>query len=496
MNILQIHNRYEKSNIKKVFKQYQLESILWGLWQLEDILNPIQKAYTTTVAIEFSEPGKYDDIIKPLERSILLYLIELATSFCLKIGEEGENFSNGTHDIFYYVFNLMANQFSVSYNSFGDYARALILYKIIPNEIGHEKLEYFLAHEFENDKGYSIEEYLQVCFIAFAAIKANGRFADDYFIKASIVMKTPDFKVMNAILSDISASAFHYRRERKRINSLDSFKYHPLLMYPLIKPWSHIPKNEKRKRYLSPLPNLIAHKAHFGIYHHFLTKHKTKFTTFFGKEIFERYIKKTLINCCNEDDLKDEDKIKKDLKIPNRVSIPDFLVISDEKGIIVECKAAVLPLSVYTTGNLDDFRTTVNKIYTGVNQAADFEEYALSNEIYGVIEWIRLVITYEHLWGVNSTVFSEILISDFKKEREAINFRERFKKTVLLSASQLDTIQPHISKIEPLYSIIKRILNSSFNEVINDLVNKTGRSFGDSYLAKYSDKLINSLVRR
>ena len=84
--------------------------------------------------------------------------------------------------------------------------------------------------------------------VAYAAIASNGKFSDDYFIAGSEKLtKMPDFEKINNILSDISASALHYRRERKIINSSGSFKYHPILMYPLIKPWSNYrPQNGLR----------------------------------------------------------------------------------------------------------------------------------------------------------------------------------------------------------------------------------------------------------
>lgn len=486
--------KHNKSSVKVIFKQYQLESILWGLWQLKDGLNPIEIAYTTSVAIEFTEPGRYDNTIKHLEKSVLMNLVKLATDFCLNISGNVKKLSDETHDIFYTIFNLMANQFSVSSSYYGDFARALLLYKIIPNEIETKKFEHTLTHEFKKDKGYSIDDYLLVCFIAFAAINNNGKFSDDYFDKVTTVTKSLDFETMNAILADISASAIHYRRERKKLNSLNSFKYQPLLMYPLIKPWSHIPKHKKGKRYLSPLPDLIGHKANIGIYHHFLSKYKTKFTTFFGKEVFERYVGQALNSCCFGDKFKDEDKITTDYKIASGVSIPDFLLIRENKGIIIECKAAVLPLRVYTEGNMTDFKTTVNKIHTGVCQITSFEKYALDNSLYNVNEWFRLIITYEPLWGINSGILSEILITDFKDEDDALKFRDGFDKVLILSVSQLDTIQTYTSEINSLHSILKEIKNSDFNNVINNLIDKTGRTFKDSYLAKYTEQITKSLV--
>ena len=247
-----------KPNIKEVFKKYHLESILYELWDTKNDLTPAQKAFTATIAIEYSEPGPYQDKIIGLSKSVLLNLAGLATSFCLNNSEEGKRISNESHEIFYLIFNLIANQFSVSNESYGDYARSLLLYKVIPNEIGIDESKYYLPKLFEESKGYSVDEYLKVCFIASAAIKANGKFTDDYVITASEQLtKSPSFDKMNAILSDISASAIHYRRERKRINSSGSFRYHPILMYPLIKPWSNISKYSRRKRYLAPLPHLF-----------------------------------------------------------------------------------------------------------------------------------------------------------------------------------------------------------------------------------------------
>ncbi|MEN8134723.1 MAG: hypothetical protein ABFS18_04200 [Thermodesulfobacteriota bacterium] len=487
-------NRSKRSYIKSVFKQYPLESILWGFWQLKDELNSIEIAYTTSIAIEFSNPGQYCDIIKHLDKSILLKLVNLATSFCLNNGESDEKFSRETNDIFYKIFNLMANQMSVSYRSHGDYSRALLLYEIIPNEIENNKFKHSLSEEFIKDKGYSINEYLQVCFLSLAAINGSGKFADDYLEKAQTVTQSPSFEIMNKILFDISASAIHYRRERKRLNTIDSFKYQPLLMYPLIKPWSHIPKHSRGKRYLSPLPDLIAHKASIGIYHHFLSKYKTKFTRFFGKEIFERYVGKALKNCCHKEEIKDEYAIKRDYEIPEGVKIPDFLCFKENNGIIVECKAAVLPLGVYTNGSMVDFKTTVSKIFKAVSQTANFEKHALSNSFYNVKKWIRLIITYEPLWGINSEILSDILISDFIGEDKVLKFRDGFDKSLVLSVSQLDIIQPQTSETNTLYSILNDIKSSDFNKVINNLVDKTGRTFKDSYLANYTEQITNSLV--
>jgi len=478
-----------KGRIKGEFKKYYLESILFELWDLKDNISLIEKAYTVTIAIEYCDPGPYNDNIIRIEKNILFYLIGLATDFCLNKSEEGNDFSTESNDIFYYLFNLITNQSSVSYESTMDFVRSFLLYEVIPNEI-EDKDRFYFPYLFKKDKGYSIKQYLQTCFVAFAAIRSRGCFSDDYFIKASKIEKLPNFETMNSVLFDISASAIHYRRERKKINSLGLFRYQPILRYPLIKPWSNIPKTDKRKRYLVPLPNLIPHKANLGIYHHFLSKYKSEFTTYFGKEIFERYVKKTIDNCCYDEVALSEDQIRENYKIPDNIKMPDFIIIDNNRGIIVECKAAVLPLPVYVRGDVDDFRTTVKKLYTAVYQIANFEEYALNNSLYGVSEWIRLVVTYEPLWGINTTILSEILISDFMDEEKSDLFKNYFNQTIILSSSQLDFLQPHFSKYNTIFSILKRLKKEPFNEIYKSLIDDTGRSFEDSYLYKYFDHLM------
>ena len=46
-----------KQNIKEAFKKYHLESILYELWKIKGVLTPVQKAFTATIAIEYSEPS-------------------------------------------------------------------------------------------------------------------------------------------------------------------------------------------------------------------------------------------------------------------------------------------------------------------------------------------------------------------------------------------------------------------------------------------------------
>ena len=110
-----------KANVKMEFRKYNLESILYELCQIKDNIHPIERAFAATIAIEFCEPGPYDGKIIRLDNSDLMRLVNIAKSFCLKNSEKGEKFNTSSNDIFYFIFNLIANQFSITYNSEADY---------------------------------------------------------------------------------------------------------------------------------------------------------------------------------------------------------------------------------------------------------------------------------------------------------------------------------------------------------------------------------------
>ena len=94
---------------------------------------------------------------------------------------------------------------------------------------------------------------------------------------------------------------------------------------------------------------------------------------------------------------------------------------------------------------------------------------------------------------MNTTIFSEILIDDFKRSDEATIFKENFDKTVILSVAELDSIQPHVTVNDSIFNILKRLKKNSFNDEIKALFDKTGRSLKDSYLGKYFNQITDNI---
>jgi len=415
---------------------------------------------------------------------VLEFLVKEATSYCVHVGENNKKL--GGDNIFFHVMNLIANQATLSKGGGIDFARSYLIFKEIPEILSKLKPKINILDEFNDDKGYSIDCYLQACFLLMAGMNVNRDLTDEYLSKK---VGNLDFNTINKVLSDISATAVHFKREQRKFNSSRPFVYNLLLHYPIIKPWSHISSKSKGKRYVAPLPDLIGLKAHMGIYYHFLTKHGKNFSDFFGKNLFEKYIEIALKEFRECEIIKNDDDIKKECTIPKKggIKIPDYLIVDDNKGIIIECKAAVLPLSVLINGEKESFNSTFSKIQTALNQVDEFEKYAQKKQLYGVDEWLKVVITYQPLWG--HEILSEFLINEYLTEDLAKDFKSLFRDTLILSAEDLDQLQIHKSGIVSFYELLKEVKKDGFENVLKKLELSTKNSFKDSYLYKYFEKI-------
>ncbi len=63
---------------------------------------------------------------------------------------------------------------------------------------------------------------------------------------------------------------------------------------------------------------------------------------------------------------------------------------------------------------------------------------------------------------------------------------------MILSISELDSIQTYVSEKYSLSDLLGRIKNESFNDVIKSLIDETGKTFGNSWLYKYNHRILGS----
>lgn len=484
--------------VKGEFSKYLLGNILYGLWKYKDEFLSFEIAATTTIAIQYSIPGSFQNLLPHVELHNLNKLVKMATSFVLEKESLQKKYSPIKHDIFYDIFKQMANQFTINRSSYGDFARALMLFKIIPCKLINSGIELLdLPELFQNSKGYSIDDFLSISFIAYAVTGKNGIFTDDYFEVADTKLNIPPKKIRNRILSEISSTPKQYYEEMKKMNqnALSCYNFFPLLMFPIIKPWQSQPKKGYNKRYIAPIPNLIPYKAHFGIYHTFLTRYSTKFTQQFGKYIFEYYVGEILNNMISNEILNNEDEIKELIHYKKGVKIPDWLIIDNTNWIIFECKAARLPLSALTVGGVNAFESTFKKIKNAVIKISEFIDYCNQASDINFTNFSAVIVSYEPLFGFNSTnILSDIISNDYLNKNELLLFKKYLNKIIFLSIQELEIIEPHIFENNRLWDVLIEIKKSSFNDVLKALVKKTNKSYGDSFLSNIDNKFIKKIM--
>lgn len=488
-----------KQQIQRVFSRVRLEDVLYGLWLHRDAYQKrlFEVACTTSIAIECCVPGPNNSAeLKNLDENSIGQLVKAATSFCLGSGTAGLRLNEGNRVILY-LLQQMANQGSFFHDDPGEFARALILFEAIPCE--HKAslgaISFDLPTLFQKKTGYSVRAYLQTCFISFSAFMAHGKLTDEYLVEVERQTEAPTYQVMNQILGDISFSARFYNQKRVCLNGADKYDYHPLLISPLVKPWSNVSQVTFGKRYLAPIPSLIIGKARSGIYHRLLTECGTEFTGFYGKNIFEPYVSRALkrsLSCYEQ--VKEEAEFKNDLNVLSGMDVPDFLVLGEQVGIVVECKAARFPRDVLTKGNLESFRTTFEKLEKAVKQVAEFSGFTADKKAYGITSWSGLIITDEPLTGMSGQGIVDVLAGEFVTKMTKEEFIQQLQKIQILSIGELDMLLVHVSEKIPLDLILKRLQTQPFNEVVSMLREETGRCFEHSHLFPVFEELLEPLV--
>jgi hypothetical protein len=483
------------NKVRTIFEAYSLEKVLYSLWLYRDsyLSMPVQIASTTTISIEFCDTGDHEPTLAPYQKEEIDYLVRVATSFCVNTSSGDRPIKGNSRELFCVLLQTMANQMSFSGdNSGAPFIRAHLLF--VSDQEDHQLKGKTLSNEFLQDHGYSISEYIQTGFLAFAATNSNGMFENTYLRKSEMLFCGPQYDVLLNVLRDISFSSRHYKKKRNELNSDGSFTYHPILMKALIRPWSDIPQKDIRTRYLAPIPRLIGEQIHSGIYHHFLTKYGTRFTTLFGT-IFQDYTETVLSHCIDEDHLITEEKLKAMVKIPFGVSIPDFLIVRDGIGLVIECKAARLPLHVYNRAELPDFESTLKKLRTATTQISTFSEYALKEKLFAVKAWTGVIITYGELWGMKGGLPIEVLSPAFMDSADKEAFVKQIKETAIISIGDLDDIQALMPNNADFIEIIQRCVIEPPSKIINGFPDDERRSFENSHLYPMFESLFSSMTK-
>ena len=203
----------------------------------------------------------------------------------------------------------------------------------------------------------------------------------------------------------------------QEIYKFDQFRFNPLNIFPLIKPskdfsWS------KEKIVLIPIHYLVLKRVTQGLYHDLSKQFEipgekgNKFRIIFGK-VFEKYVGELLKNA--KTPLNGISPFKY-VKSKQTLESADWMILDDNRLILIEVKHNGLYLTSRITGDLISIRNDLSKsVAKGVKQLLKFEDNIKSGKC-PALHYLegkqteRLIVTYDQIYFANSVIDEQVKI--------------------------------------------------------------------------------------
>ena len=493
-----------ESKIKSQLKKTKLGDALNALYlekQQSTKMNPFMIAGLALFITRFCSPSKVSQKIKPYKIKDFRYLIHLSNLYLLSdpitIDEKLEEDFNKQNPVFMRL-RIASSQFPFEPSIFGDFARPFYLYHEIPKQLsGLDNIpEFDFESRFRDITGVSVLDFITIGYILFAASSRHFTFSRSYFKKCrQYGFNLPNDQAIRSILNHMSADKSKlvklYKQRKNQDRRFRAYDFNPLLEYPLIKPCQRkqIAKAEENF-YHAPVPELIASKIGTGIFYQMFNEYGTKFSKYFGF-VFEKYVGIVLENCINSNQLLSESDIRS-FYPQNKGKSPDWIILRDSTAILFECKATRFSLAAKATATEDSIKSSLSQVQKGLKQLYEFIS-ACKNKVpelekfHHCDKFIPIFVSMEPMHLINSSFFREY-INNLLALQNISEFNWK-----ILAINQLEAFQPHLSDEISLEQVLEDLEHKTFNDVLGNLVSKTKKSFGDSFLSSKQDEIFRRL---
>jgi hypothetical protein len=487
-----------ENKIQAAMRQYTLDQLLIALWHLSkthELLknSPFLRAGFAMYAVRFSEAGNGDT--SPMIVKEFSQLVDLAGAVLFEdpIGfdEDAQRRLLEEKDPTV-LFPLLAKQAEMQ-RFFPEqfFARAYWLYARIPPTVSppHSPLPDFEV-SFTSVYGVSPLVFLKICLVAFCRAKGHPDLTLDYFRTAADRMELPRAEYLGVLRDHISAEPSELRlaySKNAQGNPLYSMCYlNPLLRRPLIQPWTRsVSPKELGERLTCPVPELISYRASNGVYYDLMDQYGKPFLDWFGSA-FEAYVGQLLQASVSENCLLTESQLHNGL--PKGIKKPDFVIITGETAVVIECKCFRYTREAYEGGDREAVYKAIKKTVGAFKQTYDIQQLdpsELPEPLASVKQWFSVVVTFGQMHPMQAPVFREIVDRQFQESGvKPQDWR-------ILSIDELESLQPHLSAGVAFHEVLTELRNKLFSKVIEALAVRTGRSFKDSFLWSAFEELCN-----
>jgi hypothetical protein len=485
-----------EQRIIDLIQRYPLDALFIGIRESENKFEPFVRAGISLFAIRFCSVGPKIEKVHTVRQKdldniahlVTLYLLADPITFDQK--ERQEFFSSNP---VFMVLRLIGHQFPFSISTFGLHAQPLMLYEKIPTTLKEKcpKYTFDIQSAFLDLNGFSISDFIDVCFIIHSVAMKNYHFTRAYLEKSREKLNVPDENTVSKILDSIagdpeklSTCYYKFRNDNRKYRMYD---LNPLFLFPVVRPWSHnsrIPYSKDRM--VVPVPNLIAYRMSTGVYYQLFNEYKSDFSDSFGI-VFENYVRWILEETVNEEKIVSEKTIRKNY--PEKLGpVPDYVILDDNSAILIECKATKFTREALVKGKEDYVIDSLKQLIKGLKQLTKFRKACLDKhsalEIYHKYKSFEAVLlTFEPLYLINSVLFRKIINDELLKEGIS-----EFDWTIL-SINELEALQSHIKAGQSLSAIIKMLKTENFNTVLEGLNKISGRTYKDCCLYRVQNEI-------
>jgi len=501
---IEIRNEREltewEERIGALLQRHDLDYVLGGVRQSLTKLYPFAAGGIALFAIRYSLPP----VARPPETQVMPWselapLANLVTQYLITdpatFGTRGEDYYQGS-TLIPIVLRLAGNQFPYDVSPFGQYARALKLFHETPKTLGPARVRQYFDIEaaFHKLTGIRVVDFVDVGYGAFAVSTSKSALTGGWFQKARSQGMKFDDGVVRKALDQLAADQWKlrdlydaYKQPDRKYGMHD---FNPLFVYPLVRPW---PKRElttlDEDRMIAPLPGLILTRLSEGIYHQLFSKYRDEFARYFGL-VFENYVGEILQRSLGDGQLLSERTIRSSYKTGK---LPDYVFVDGNTAILMECKATGLQRKALATADATSIDQSVNRIVEGLIQLHEFKD-ACDKRTPGLKQFHRcsdfklVIVTFEPFYIVNSVPFKQVIARTLAQELKIAEIK--LSPWYVLAVDQLEKMQPHFSAGIKLSAAIDEFLSGrTFNDVLKESAEKTGKSYKDSFLHETEEEL-------
>lgn len=473
--------------IEDALRPHTVDSVLCGLWNKakpDGFPQPFMIAGTAQFALRFCAPA-FRSIrpSPPLDWRMLSPIVDLVTRYLLTdpIGFD-ETVPSSLLSI---LLRTVGHQFPYASSFFGQHARALILYRDIPRLLADRKgvSKFDFRAAFEHVNGASVEDVIDIGYIAFCAAHSNQGFALKYFHDMRKQgMHVPGDDVIMAVLDKLSADPRKFNAEggknRRKDRRFAAYDSNPLFRFPIVRPWPRSNRTARAQdRMTVPLPELIPRRLAIGVYYE-MRREYTDFLNYFG-HLFEAYAGQVFRHCVPGKALLSESDIRA-VYSAKHGKAPDWVVMEGDTAILIECKATRLSRLALAEGSEENIASDLKHVASGLKQLAEFTQACQAGKVpHPALRqchaYCPVILTFEPLFLANSTDFRQMLTGLVD---EAVGKQP----WLILSLEELEQLQPHIAAGVAMAELFTKMRHQLFPALLENVHQQTGCTYKDTFL--------------